>query len=316
MPAFSASAPGKAILFGEHAVVYGKPAIAVPVRQVQAKVIIRPNPKAQAGMIHVQAPAIGLDAPLSSLPADHPLQVAIRLVLSHLQLTHAPACTLRITSTIPLAAGLGSGAAVSVALMRSFSGFLGRPLLLEQISSLAFEVEKLYHGTPSGIDNTVVTYARPIYFQRGLPIEIIQIPTPLTLVIGDTGIASPTAQAVGDVRRAWQSDPPKFEKIFAGIGELVREARTAIENGQLARCGALMDANHTLLVEIGVSCPELDKLVETARSAGALGAKLSGGGRGGNMIAMATTDTASEISSKLVEAGARATIITQVEAKV
>ncbi len=315
MPAYSASAPGKAILFGEHAVVYGKPAIAVPIKQVLAKVIVTPNPKAQPGMIRVQAPAIGLEAELFALPTSHPLAVAIKLVLTHLKRTHAPACTLRITSTIPLAAGLGSGAAVSVALIRSFSAFLGKPFPPQLVSELAFEVEKLYHGTPSGIDNTVVTYAEPVYFQRYHPIEFLQIPASFTFVIGDTGVVSPTAKAVGDVHRAWQAEPAHYEAIFSEIGEIVKEARTTLESGQLERCGQLMDNNHEALCNIGVSSQELDQLVTSARAAGALGAKLSGGGRGGNMIALVTAKSAPQISQKLIETGARSTIISRIGAK-
>lgn len=315
MPAFSASAPGKSILFGEHAVVYGKPAIAVPVRQVQAKVIVTPKPKSQPGNIHIQAPAIGLDTDLLDLAPNHPLAVAIDLVLSHLKLSYAPGCNLRITSTIPLAAGMGSGAAVSVALIRAFSAYLGKPFPPEQVSALAYEVEKLYHGTPSGIDNTVVTYTKPIYFQRGQPIEILHLPASLTLVIGDTGIISPTAKAVGDVRQAWLADPGYYEGLFDEIGAIVQQARSALESGQLEKCGTLMDSNHALLCELDVSSPELNRLVETARKAGALGAKLSGGGRGGNMIALATAGEAVQISDQLLEVGAHRTIITQIGAQ-
>ena len=316
MPAFSASAPGKAILFGEHAVVYGKPAIAVPIRQVQAKAVITPLPKSPPGIVLIQAPAIGLEAELPDLPGDHPLALAIRLVLTRLNLGGAPACRVRITSTIPLAAGLGSGAAVSVALIRAFSAFLGKPFPLELVSDLAYEVEKRYHGTPSGIDNSVVTYNRPIYFLRGQPIELLQISTPLTLVIGDTGIASPTAKAVGDVRQGWQSEPARYETLFREVEAIVKQARAAIESGNLEVCGGLMNANHDLLRRIGVSGVELDRLVESARMAGALGAKLSGGGRGGNMLALAAADRAQSISQKLLEAGATRTIVSQVETSV
>jgi mevalonate kinase len=108
--------------------------------------------------MHIQAPAIGLDASLNDLPPEHPVAAAVNGVLSTLGATRPPACSLRITSTIPVASGLGSGAAVSVAIIRALSAFLGHPLRDEQVSALAFEVEKLHHGTPSGIDNTVITY--------------------------------------------------------------------------------------------------------------------------------------------------------------
>jgi mevalonate kinase len=128
MPAFSASAPGKIILFGEHAVVYGRPAIAVPVSQVRARVSVSADPLDSPGLVHIQAPTIGLETTFNQLPHDHPLAFAIQLTLNELGVNLAPACTVHVSSTIPLAGGLGSGAAVSVALIRAFSAFLGHPL--------------------------------------------------------------------------------------------------------------------------------------------------------------------------------------------
>jgi mevalonate kinase len=314
MPAFTASAPGKVILFGEHAVVYGRPAIAAPVEQVRARATLSADPRGKPGSMHILAPAVGLDAQLSEMPNEHPLAAAVRAVLSRLGVSRLPACTLRISSTIPVAAGLGSGAAVSVALMRALSAFLGAPLDDEQVCTLAFEIERLHHGTPSGIDNIVITYAVPVYFVRGQPIETLKVARPFTLVIGDTGIASPTSATVGDVRRQWQENPPRYEALFDAIGEISRRAREIIESGQPDALGPLMDANHELLQKIGVSSSELDLLVEAARSAGALGAKLSGGGRGGNMIALVSPGLASVVASKLMAAGANRTITTTVQA--
>ncbi|RPI33060.1 MAG: mevalonate kinase [Chloroflexota bacterium] len=312
MPAFTATAPGKIILFGEHAVVYGQPAMAVPVTGVQARAVALAAPRAEPGMVQIQAPDIGLEAFLHTLPVDHPLAAAVGGVFKALGVSRPPAFTLRITSTIPVAAGMGSGAAVSVAIIRAVSAFLGHPFSVEQVSALAFEVEKLHHGTPSGIDNTVVAYARPVYFVRGRPLETFTTPQPLTIVIGDTGVASPTAIAVGDVRSAWQADPGPYEALFLRIGQVVRSARAAIERGQVSSLGPLMDENHHLLRQIGVSSPELEHLVESARQAGALGAKLSGGGRGGNMIALASAENAAIIARRLEEAGATRTLITTI----
>ena len=315
MPAITASAPGKVILFGEHAVVYGRPAIAVPVTEVRARAIVSADPRSAPGSMLIQAPAIGLDALLADLPEEQPLAAAVNGVLSTLGISRSPACTLRVTSTIPLASGLGSGAAVSVAILRALSAFLGRPLSDEQVSALAFEVEKLHHGTPSGIDNTVITYAMPVYFVRGQPIQTLHVAQPFTIVIGDTGIPSPTAIAVGDVRRLWEEKPAHYEALFDSAGQIARQARQAIQSGQPETLGALMDANHNLLQEMGVSSPELDRLVTTARANGALGAKLSGGGRGGNMIALASPETAPVIVGALSAAGASRTIVTAVRPK-
>ncbi|MBN2149347.1 MAG: mevalonate kinase [Anaerolineales bacterium] len=312
MPAFSASAPGKIILFGEHAVVYHRPAIAVPVCQVSAKATVMPNPRGQTGMVRIQAPDIHLDALLADLPDQHPLAAAVYATANALGAAHIPSCTLRIKSTIPVAAGLGSGAAVSVAIIRSLAAYLGHPLPEESVSKIAFEIEKIHHGTPSGIDNTVVTYARPVYFIKGQPIQQLRVGKPFTIVIGDTGIASLTAKVVGDVRKAWQKHKAEYEAMFDSAGAIADSARQAIEKGSLESLAPLIDANHGLLRKMGVSCPELEALVQAARKAGALGAKLSGGGRGGNMIALVNPERAEHIAAALKQAGAVNTVITRV----
>jgi mevalonate kinase len=313
MPAFSASAPGKVILFGEHAVVYHRPAIAVPVQQVAAKAVVTANPRGAAGQVRIQAPGIGLESLLDELPADQPLAAAIHNTTKALGVGRIPACTIKITSTIPVAAGLGSGAAVSVAILRALSAYLGHPLSDEQVCRLAYEVEKIHHGTPSGIDNTVVTYARPVYYVKDRPIEQLHARQPFTIVIGDTGIQSPTAAAVGDVRKAWQKHKDSYEAYFDSTGAIADAARSAIESGMIEVLGPLMDANHGLLRKMGVSCPELERLVEAARAGGASGAKLSGGGRGGNMIALVNAKRAEQVASALMRAGAVRTITTQIK---
>jgi mevalonate kinase len=196
--------------------------------------------------------------------------------------------------------------------LRAFSAFLGNPLPDEQVSELAFEVEKLHHGTPSGIDNNVVTYARPVYYVRGEPMQVITITRPFTIVIGDTGIPSPTARAVSDVRQAWEGNRDHHEALFDSAGAIADSARQAIESGNVELLGPLMDANHGLLVKMGVSCPELEHLVKAARTAGAFGAKLSGAGRGGNMIALVTPEIANKVANALQNAGAVNVLTTQV----
>lgn len=312
MPAFSASAPGKIILFGEHAVVYNRPAIAVPVEEVAAKAIVIPDLHAATGRVRILAQDIGLDSQLTDLPAEHPLAAAILSTASAVGASHIPACTVKVISTIPVAAGLGSGAAVTVAIVRALSAYLGHPLSDERVCQLAYEVEKFHHGTPSGIDNTVITYAKPVYFVKGEPIQQLHPISPFIIVIGDTGIQSPTSLTVGEVRNAWQQRRDEYEALFDSTWAIVDSARTAIEEGMIELLGPLMDANHSLLYKLGVSCPELDKLVQAARNAGALGAKLSGAGRGGNMIAMVTADSAARVAEALEQAGAVRTITTQV----
>lgn len=304
-----ASAPGKIILLGEHAAVYNRPALAVPVTQVHVDVEVLDSSREG---IWIHAPGIDLHAELDSLPPDHPVGSVIRKVFQRLGLLTPPALDVSILSTIPVAAGLGSGAAVSVAIIRALSGHLGQPLADDEVNQLAYEIEKLHHGTPSGIDNTVITYAKPVYFIKGKPLEILKAAKPFTIVIGDTGIPAPTKKAVADVRRLWVRDQYTIENIFNEIAQISLIGRRFIESGRPELLGELMDQNHEYLQTLTVSSPELDKLVEAARLAGALGAKLSGSGRGGNMIALVDQAKAESVAEALLSAGAKRTIVTQI----
>jgi len=303
------SAPGKIILFGEHAVVYGRPALAVPVTQVHADVDV--VDVSRSG-IWIHARDVNLDAELNTLPSDHPIASVIHNFLFISRVSLFPNLEINISSTIPVASGLGSGAAVTVALTRALSSHLKYEMTDEEVNAFTYEIEKLYHGTPSGIDNTVVTYAKPVYFVKGQPIETFRVGKPFTIVIGDTGISAPTKESVSDVRRSWLNDKARWESVFDKVTEISFTARRAIEQGHWKMLGELMNENHELLQEMTVSSPELDKLVSAACEAGALGAKMSGGGRGGNMIALVEVDMAETVSRSLIEAGARSTIITEV----
>jgi mevalonate kinase len=304
-----ASAPGKIILFGEHAVVYGRPALAVPVTQVHADVEISDGSRPG---IWIDAPDINIHGELNTFPSDHPIAATIHnfLFLSHV--SPFPNLEIKITSTIPVASGLGSGAAVTVALVRASATHLKHPMTDEEVNAFTYEIEKIHHGTPSGIDNTVVTYAKPIYFIKGQSMEALRVGQPFTIVIGDTGFPASTKESVEGVRRLWMYDKGRWETVFDKIGEISFTARRALEAGKSEMLGELMDENHALLQKMMVSSPELDQLVEAAKDAGAIGAKLSGGGRGGNMIALVQTETAEIVSLSLKEAGARRTIITEI----
>ena len=305
----TASAPGKIILFGEHAVVYGRPALAVPVTQVHADVQIS---DASRPGIWIDAPDISLHAELNTLPSDHPIASVIHNFLFLARVSPFPNLEIKITSTIPVASGLGSGAAVTVALTRALLLHLNHSMADEEVNAFAYEIEKIHHGTPSGIDNTVVTYAKPVYFLKGQPIEIFHVGQPFTIVIGDTGFPAPTKESVADVRRLWMNDKSRWETLLDKIGEISFTARRAIEAGKSEMLGELMSENHALLQKMTVSSPELDQLVEAARDAGATGAKLSGGGRGGNMIALVQTERSEDVAFALTSAGAKRTLITTI----
>lgn len=296
-----ATAPAKIILFGEHAVVYGYPAIAVPVSALRTRVQVRP---AQQGELRLFAgtPPHLLD--LESIPS---LREAVVQTIS--RTAHAcghpePILDVTVQSDIPIAGGLGSGAALSAALARAVSLFLQTKLDQSTLNQIVYEVEKIHHGTPSGIDNTVIVYEQAIFFVRDQPIESVRIASPFSLLIADTGISASTRTAVADVRLLVESQPEMALPVLRAIGDLVVEAKQALADGDLIQLGWLMNRNHDYLKMLTVSSPELDCLVNAAQSAGALGAKLSGGGRGGNMIALASTDRVSQVEKALLAAGA------------
>jgi len=309
MSSHTASAPGKISLFGEHAVIYGQPALAVPVHKVQAEASVVDSPPG-SGLV-IEASNLNLRLSLAEA-ATHALAVTARLVLEKLRKPE-PDALITIQSAIPIASGLGSGAAVSAALARALTGYLGSELDPAELSALVYEIEKLHHGTPSGIDNTVVCYGQPVCFVRGTPPEILRVGNAFHMLIADTGITSPTHVAVGGVRERWEWDREKYDALFDEIGQIARQAREAIEAGNVGQLGPLMTHNQSLLQQIGVSCDALDRLVDAAEQAGAEGAKLSGGGLGGNMIAMVSPEKAKAIEETLKQAGATRIIHTVVQ---
>lgn len=310
-----AFAPGKIILFGEHAVVYGQAAIAVPVTQVQARVTVEEGEEGQG--IVIVAKNLGRVLGVGASATDgmtSPLQAAVANTLEYLGLGLKHHLTITIESTIPIARGLGSGAAVSTAVTRALTEHFSRDLRAQEISRLVYEVEKLHHGTPSGIDNTVIAYERPVYFIRDRKLETFHVGRRLLFVIADTGVESPTGVVVGAVRQAWERSKDRYEALFASVGDIAVRARRAIERGEVEQVGRLMDENHRLLQNMGVSSSELDALVEASRRGGATGAKLSGAGRGGNMIALVTPEMCERVKDALETAGAQRIIQTQVQA--
>ena len=305
----TATAPGKIILVGEHAVVYGRPAIAVPVWERVATATITPLPVG-TGCVLV-APDIRRRIVLATA-GGNPLAVVTRLTLAQLDAPDNPDWQIEVRSQLPIASGLGSGAALSTALVRAIYAHLGQQPEPAQVSALVYESERIYHGTPSGIDNTVIAYGMPVWFIKGQPPATFQTRHPLTLAIADSGIAAPTKETVGDVRQGWQADSARYEAWFDEIGALVQAARQAIEQGDLTMLGQLFNRNQAVLAQLGVSSPHLEQLITAARNAGALGAKLSGGGRGGNMIALIDPTQAQAITEALRSAGARSVLVTNV----
>ena len=306
----TSSAPAKAILVGEHAVVYGMPAIAVPLSQLRARVECRGSdlPLKVSFADAVGAPFFWRQDETDSA---NPLARVIELTVRHLAVSTIQG-ELIIRSDIPIASGLGSGAAVSAALAKGVASLLRRKLADESLNSIVFEVEKLHHGTPSGIDNAVVVYERPIYFEKDRSMDYIEFGQPINLVIADTGDRCPTRTAVADVRARLQKQRRQTQALFDRIGALVKLARACIETGDHKLLGELMTRNHKLLRALEVSSDSLDRLVAAALRGGALGAKLSGGGRGGNVIALVAPDVVPLVERELLRAGAKRVIVSSV----
>lgn len=315
---WSDSAPGKVILFGEHAVVYGQPAIAVPVAAVSARATVAPGDHGSGvWLVCSDLPApdgcgTGCRYALRHAAADDPLQRAVTLALDRFGRGVEPDIVLTIRSTIPIARGMGSGAAVATAVARALAAYFDCAPAAEDVSALVYEVEKLFHGTPSGIDNTVIAYAQPVYFVRDLGMSALHVGAPFTLVIADSGVPSATRDVVADVRRGWEADPRHYERLFGAIGAISRAARPRIETGDWRALGDLMNQNQRLLAQLGVSSTVLDGLLGAAHAAGALGAKLSGAGRGGYILALAEPGDNASLAEALCAAGAAQVMVTTV----
>lgn len=307
----TASAAGKIIVLGEHAVVYGRPALAVPISELRARV--RVESRIRQGVV-IHARNVNRTFDLATALSDDPLAAITRATLDHLGVDRNVGIDVWIDSDIPLASGLGSGAAVSTAIARALALHFRMQLQTEQLSALVFETEKLYHGTPSGIDNSVIALERPIRFSILGGAQPIRIARPLVLVVANTGVASPTRIAVGDVRRTWQEDRSRLEVIFDGVGDIVKRAQLALAVGLTDELGELMTQNQALLRLLGVSSSEIDNLIQAGMNAGALGGKLSGAGRGGNVIFQIHLGGKERIEHALLDAGATSVLTTTIQA--
>lgn len=307
-----ATASGKIILFGEHAVVYGRPAIAAPVSQLRATAVVKNTRKRDVQLI---APQIQRTRTLHQAADNDALAVTIQLFKKAASVSFMTNLSLTVTSDIPIAGGMGSGAAITAAVFRALATHYRKPEILEPatLSSLTYEIEKIYHGTPSGIDNTVVAYEKPLYFVKQPAqnrVELFDVGQPLHFLIGMSGVRSQTKGVVVDVQQQWQADSKKFDTIFDACGEIAKQAQQLLKDGDALRLGQLMNENHAWLQKMTVSSHELDLLTTAATKAGALGAKLSGAGRGGNMIALVTPEMETAVHQALLQAGATAVYAT------
>jgi hydroxymethylglutaryl-CoA reductase len=297
-----AAGHGKIILFGEHAVVYGSRAIAAPVPlAVRARVVDEDDG------VWLVVPRWGVEQRLRMDPAKQmSFEVPAALILRELGLADR-SMRIEVFSEIPRAMGLGGSAAVAVAIIRALDQRFELGLSDDQVNALAFQCECVAHGTPSGIDNTVATFGQPLVFRKGDPPEIhpLQLPAPLRFVIGMTGVEGLTAKMVARVRDGRQRNRDVYDTVFKGIDAVTLQAIEAIKRYDLERLGELMNVCQGLLNGLQVSSWELEELIQIARENGALGAKLTGGGGGGSMIALCA-DGADTVIEAIHNAGYQA----------
>ncbi len=310
-----ASAPAKIILFGEHSVVYGKPAIAAAI-DLRTYVWTEFNDR---GAIKIEAKDIktpGLTVSFSEdqiyFETDYGkaaevlsyVRQAIELVREEAD-ANGKGVTISITSQIPVGAGLGSSAAVAVATIGAVSKLLGLELTNEEIGKLGHKVELLVQGASSGIDPTVSAIGGFIHYEKG---DFEHLPfMELPIVVGYTGSSGSTKELVAMVRRTYEEMPEVIEPVLAAMGKIVEKARDVItsdldEELRFAQLGRLMNINHGLLDALGVSTKKLSELVYAARVAGAIGAKITGAGGGGCMYALAPKNQ-SEVATAITIAG-------------
>lgn len=298
------SAHGKIILMGEHAVVYGEPAIAFPFKATPVKIEIRQTDS----LTHIASSYY--QGVLSNAPRSlSNLSVLIETICSDLHQS-SNHLFVTITSFIPAERGMGSSAAVATALVRALFSYFDQPLDRAKLLDYVDISEKIAHGNPSGIDARVTSSESPLFYKKGSAIELLSLNISGYLILADTGVKGQTLQSVADVADQVNALPEETMAIISQIGQLTQKAKEAILKNQRETLGVLMTQAHVSLRQLNVSNAVLDHLVDTALSHGALGAKLTGGGRGGCMIALTETEKAADtISNKLMEKGAVATWI-------
>jgi mevalonate kinase len=292
----------KLILLGEHAVVHMQPALALPLPQLQAQVWIEPT---ESPGVLLEAPDLPAcwDLPTPPLSSPEPLIESLIRALDEWQVPW-PNCTLRISSQIPVARGLGSGTAVTTALWRAICTWLNRFPNLEQSLDFVQGIDQIYHGRPSGIDAQVIVRQQALRFHRKEGVSPLEIASPLSLLVADSGKVAATRTQVEKVAHKLSSEPIKAAAWIAEIGALVERSQQCLLKADYETLGVLLNRNQELLIKLGVSDPLLNDLCSKARQAGAWGAKLSGAGGGGVVVALHESSRREQIKQALLEAGA------------
>ncbi len=307
-----ASAPAKVILFGEHFVVYGAPAIVLAIdRRAYATVDLREDK-----CIHLRSANLNLEAIIESgvfrIERGEPREARLKFepvkgAIEKILTAHGQEAGLNIeiNSTVPVAAGLGSSAAVVAAVSVAVAALLDVEMSKEDIFKITYEAEKIAHGTPSGVDPAVATFGGALLFQMDTGFKALEVEADIPLVVGDTGVERATRVQVEKVRNMMESYPQVNDHLKRAAREIVLRAIDALKENDLKTLGDLMNINHALLYGLGVSDESLEWLINAARKAGALGAKLTGAGGGGCMIALANNENLEDVSEAIMRSGGR-----------
>lgn len=294
------SSHAKIILIGEHSVVYNQPAIALPLTNLELQAEIKQR---NFGQLILSENYQGQLTDLAEVYEG--IRQLINRLLQHFNAQNL-AFSLKITSNIPQERGMGASAASAVAIVRAFFAFFEQPLTDQELQRWASIEEIITHGSPSGIDAATTTYTNPVWFVKGQNPIPINMNMAATLIIADTGVHGQTGLAISVVREQLQNEPLTTQTHLNMLGELTHQARETLATNDKVSLGRLMSQAQQHLSALDVSHPQLDNLVSAALEAGALGAKLTGGGVGGAMLALADTPaSAKKIIAALEKAGAR-----------
>jgi mevalonate kinase len=307
-----ASAPAKVILFGEHFVVYGEPSIVLAIdRRAQVAVDLREDKRVcvrstdlncagfyEKGVFKVEQG----DAKDTKMRFD-----AIRLAVDKVMGMHGEdvGLNVEINSAVPVAAGLGSSAAVIAAATIAVSCLLSVKVSKEDVFRITCETERLVHGTTSGVDPAISTFGGALLFQMDTGFKPLEVKTDIPLVVGDTGVQRSTRVQVDKVRNVMDNYPNLFKPLRQVAREIVLRAIDAFKENDLVTLGELMNINQGLLYSVGVSDESLEWLINASRKAGALGAKLTGAGGGGCMVALAGNERLQQVLEAIRNAGGR-----------
>lgn len=296
-------AHGKIILMGEHAVVYGEPAVAIPFTAVKIKATVEKNQgKTSIDCLFYKGLVEEMPELLESL--HKAIDISLEKIKKNDWLS------IKIESTVPAERGMGSSAAVAVAVTRAIFDYYSRPLMDAELLEIVNEAEKIAHGNPSGLDALMTSSHVPYYYIKNQELSPFDLNLHGVLVVGDTGMTGKTKEAVKDVADKVKAYPETYGNDIRALGQLARESLYFLENDMPVELGKHMSAAQELLRKLDVSSTKLDQLITAALSAGALGAKITGGGRGGCMIALGKDKAhGAKIAQSLLDAGAAETWI-------